>query len=43
METFLTLVEQSGRSSWELLQDITPTGAVQEQAMAVALTWLSGP
>lgn len=38
MEAFLTLVEQSGRSSWELLQDITPTGAVQEQAMAVALT-----
>ena len=38
MEAFLTLVEQSGRSSWELLQNITPTGAVQEQAMAVALT-----
>ena len=38
MEAFLTLVEQSGRSSWELLQDITPTGAVQEQAIAVALT-----
>ena len=38
MEAFLSLVEQSGRSSWELLQDITPTGAVQEQAMAVALT-----
>ena len=38
MEAFLTMVEQSGRSSWELLQDITPTGAVQEQAMAVALT-----
>ena len=38
MDAFLALVEQSGRSSWELLQDITPTGAVQEQAMAVALT-----
>lgn len=38
MEAFLTLVEQSGRSSWELLQNITPTGAVREQAMAVALT-----
>ena len=37
METFLTLVNQSGRSSWELLQDITPAGAVAEQAMAVAL------
>ena len=31
MDAFLVLVEQSGRSSWELLQDITPTGAVQEQ------------
>ena len=38
METFLSLVRESGRSSWTLLQDITPTGAVQEQAMAVALT-----
>ena len=38
METFLTLVDQSGRSSWELLQNITPAGAVREQAMAVALT-----
>ena len=36
-DTFLTLVDQSGRSSWELLQDITPAGAVEEQAMAVAL------
>ena len=38
METFLSLVRESGRSSWDLLQDITPTGAVREQAMAVALT-----
>ncbi len=38
MESFLALVNQSGRSSWDLLQDITPTGAVKEQAMAVALT-----
>ena len=38
MDAFLALVRESGRSSWELLQDITPTGAVQEQAMAVALT-----
>lgn len=37
MNAFLTLVDQSGRSSWELLQDITPAGAVKEQAMAVAL------
>ncbi len=37
METFLALVRESGRSSWELLQDITPAGAVAEQAMAVAL------
>ena len=34
---FLALVRESGRSSWELLQNITPTGAVKEQAMAVAL------
>ena len=38
MDTFLSLVGRSGRSSWEQLQDITPTGAVGEQAMAVALT-----
>ena len=38
MEAFLELVRQSGRSSWELLQNITPTGTVKEQAMAVALT-----
>lgn len=38
MEAFLSLVRESGRSSWDLLQDITPTGAVREQAMAVALT-----
>lgn len=38
MDAFLALVRESGRSSWELLQNITPTGAVREQAMAVALT-----
>ena len=38
MDAFLALVKESGRSSWELLQNITPAGAVQEQAMAVALT-----
>ena len=37
MDAFLALVRESGRSSWTLLQDITPTGAVREQAMAVAL------
>ena len=36
-DTFLALVNQSSRSSWELLQDITPAGAVKDQAMAVAL------
>ena len=38
MDTFLEVVKQSGRSSWDLLQNITPIGAVKEQAMAVALT-----
>ncbi len=38
MDAFLALVKESGRSSWELLQNITPAGAVAEQAMAVALT-----
>ena len=38
MDAFLALVRESGRSSWELLQNITPTGAAKEQAMAVALT-----
>ena len=36
-DAFLALVRQSGDSSWRLLQNITPTGAVAEQAMAVAL------
>lgn len=38
MDTFLALVNESGHSSWEQLQDITPAGAVQEQSMAIALT-----
>ena len=38
MDAFLRLVNQSGQSSWELLQNITPAGAVKEQAMAMALT-----
>ena len=37
MDAFLALVRESGRSSWEQLQNITPTGAAKEQAMAVAL------
>ena len=36
IDAFLALVRESGRSSWELLQNITPTGAAKEQAMAVA-------
>ena len=36
-DVFLELIRQSGRSSWELLQNITPTGAVARQEMAVAL------
>ena len=42
MDAFLALVRESGRSSWELLQNITPAGAVEEQAMAVALTVAEG-
>ena len=38
MNAFLAMVRESGRSSWQLLQNITPTGAVKEQAIAVALT-----
>ena len=37
-ERFLNLVKESGRSSWELLQNITPAAATQHQDMAVALT-----
>lgn len=37
MDAFLQLVKESGRSSWMYLQNITPTGAVQHQEMAVAL------
>ena len=38
VDAFLRMVDESGRSSWEQLQNITPTGAVADQAMAVALT-----
>ena len=37
-ERFLNLVKESGRSSWELLQNITPVAATKHQDMAVALT-----
>ena len=36
-DAFLKVVQQSGESSWMYLQNIAPTGAVAEQAMAVAL------
>ena len=36
-DAFLELVNESGRSSWMYLQNITPTGAVDHQEMAVAL------
>jgi galactokinase len=34
---FLDLVNQSGDSSWELLQNISASGRPQEQAIALAL------
>ena len=37
IDTFLTLVKESGRSSWMYLQNIVPTGANEHQEMAVAL------
>ena len=37
VEECLHLVRQSGRSSWMYLQNITPAGAVEQQAVAVAL------
>lgn len=36
-DTFLQLVKESGRSSWMYLQNISPTGAVEHQEVAVAL------
>lgn len=36
-DTFLKLVNESGRSSWTLLQNITPAGETAYQPMAVAL------
>ena len=37
MDAFLELVKASGRSSWMYLQNITPAGAVEQQAVAIAL------
>ena len=34
---FLQLVEASGHSSWENLQNVTPAGAVSQQAVAVTI------
>ena len=46
VDTFLKLVKESGNSSWEYLQNITPAGAVKHQEVAVALalcdTYLKG-
>ena len=36
IDAFLELVNESGNSSWMYLQNITPTGAVDHQEMAVA-------
>lgn len=36
-QAFLTLVEESGRSSWELLQNVTVCGGVDRQEVALAL------
>ena len=44
--TFLSLIKESGNSSWKYLQNITPAGAVKHQEVAVALalcdTYLNG-
>ena len=46
VDTFLKLVKESGDSSWKYLQNITPSGAVKHQEVAVALalcdTYLKG-
>ncbi|MBQ7344669.1 MAG: galactokinase [Oscillospiraceae bacterium] len=36
-QAFLALVEESGRSSWELLQNVTVCGAVERQEVALTL------
>ena len=37
MDEFLKLVNESGKSSWTLLQNISSTGAVEHQELALAL------
>ncbi len=37
LKRYLKLVRRSGDSSWRLLQNVTPPGAVREQSLAVAL------
>ena len=37
IDAFLSLVNESGRSSWMYLQNITPAGAVEHQEMALTL------
>lgn len=39
MQGFLQLVQESGDSSWKLLQNIVPGGAVADQSTALALAW----
>ena len=36
---FLRLINSSGRSSWEYLQNISPMGAIREQPVATALAY----
>ena len=37
MNEFLRLVNESGKSSWTMLQNVSPTGAVEHQELALAL------
>ncbi len=37
-DTFLRLVNESGESSWQLLQNVTPAGYKTEQDVAIAIT-----
>lgn len=36
-DAFLRLVNESGHSSWEYLQNITPAGAIQQQAVGLTI------
>ncbi len=37
-DTFLALVNESGESSWQLLQNVTPAGYKENQDVAIAIT-----